>query len=156
MSNKLIALVVDDDITANTRLAHVAQSDNINVVLVRTIDLASDYFESGLCPDLLLVHWGHATKEKTKAFLSALRLRGFDTPVVFLTQYGYQTEKSVLVDENAFEYGAVAVINKPYDYETMNRQLKILTKIAQTKKKAQEAFKPSNTGLFSNLYRKFA
>lgn len=150
-SNGLVILVVDDDTVSNTRLAHLTQYYDVNLVFVSSAELAIEYFTDGLNPDAILLPWDNAHRDTTLCLIKSIKIRGYNTPVVLLTKYGKETEEYILCHSKGFELGAVAVLDKPYKDKEVIHQLKAVLKIAGSKIRAEGAYKPINMTLSQML-----
>lgn len=154
--SKLLAVVVDPDTYCNVRLSQITMQTDLNCVFIKTVREASEYFSNGLDPDVILLPWDNDTKEQSRLLIESLKIRGFRTPIVLLTKRGtIETEEYILCHERAFELGAVAVIDKPYDTKKVMRQLKAVSHIANSKKRAEREY-TQTPSLFHKLTERLA
>lgn len=134
--------IIDTDYSNNIRLfsllEHVVPAREMFVF--DTISAATDYLESGLSLDVVLLAWPTAeeAKQRVRAFIRSLRLRGSCTPIILLSTLSDLSERDVLINEGAFEDGALGVLFKPYSEERTMPILRSVMKLMKNRRRSIE------------------
>ena len=143
MGTDLVFGVVDDDCLNNVKLFDCFKDIGYkHVHWLPTTDYAYEMFESGLDLDLLIVSWEFEKQSKYLTAVnlcSALRLRGFNSPVVFIARHSSRgdvvDEELEILSSVAYKYGAVNVLFKPYERAEVKSKIWSVKTIIENRRK---------------------
>ena len=133
--------IIDDDLVSNVALAEIfSKLEYNNAHWFLNPEHCYEMFESGLDLDLILISWTFEEQNIESGFASKLRIRGINCPVIFIIRnYSQKPEEQLeleTLETNIYRYGAINIISKPYDTETVYNKIESAKKIARNQQRA--------------------